>query len=799
MASKNLGTLTLDLVARIGGFTGPMDQATRQSQKRMKEIQNSARNTATAIKAIFGALAVGATFAKVITETQRAEQEQAQLAAVLRSTGEAAGYSRDQLNAMADSLEGRSIFSAGDINQAQTTLLAFTNIVGEEYERAMQSVIDMSARTGQSVQSVAETIGRALDTPSEGYASLSRQGFRFTEEQKKVIQALEATGKTAEAQAIILEALESTYGGAAQAARDTFGGSLQALRNTINALLTGEDGSLEAARGGVESLNRALLSSESKEAFAAIIAGLTSITRTAVEATSALVKMTQWAGESLAAFVNGPAIGDLDRIESRLTYLQDIASKFQDVGKPIPETTLREMDELNYKLEQTLKLQEGQEDASRRAAEAAARAREAANDEAGRKRDAQKAAEQAALAAQKEAEEREKAAKATARQAEQIRKQIEALQFQANTVGMTSDAVTLLRLELDGATDAQLAQAAAALNTVSAYEAQAEAIQKLNDAQEATNKEAVGILNSLMSEEDQLRQSYERRKQIILDATLLTEEQRQDALRGLQENFDEEMLELNGSFWEKYLAAAEDQLTNFDELASNVIENTTRKFGDAFESMIFDSKSFGDAATELFASLARSAVNALGQMAAQWLAYQAVQLLVGRTTQASASSTLIANAQATSLQASLAAFASTAAIPIVGPVLAPAAAATAAAATAPFVAGITAASLAGMAHDGIDAVPETGTWLLQKGERVTTAETSAKLDKTLDEVRNGSGGDVKIFNYGNDNVTAQKNQDGDWEVMIVRAENRIAAGIRSGKGAVGGAIEGAYGVARVGR
>ena len=46
-----------------------------------------------------------------------------------------------------------------------------------------------------------------------------------------------------------------------------------------------------------------------------------------------------------------------------------------------------------------------------------------------------------------------------------------------------------------------------------------------------------------------------------------------------------------------------------------------------------------------------------------------------------------------------------------------------------------------MAHDGIDAVPETGTWLLQKGERVTTAATSAKLDATLERVnRDTSGG-----------------------------------------------------------
>ncbi|MNL09110.1 hypothetical protein D3C87_1298590 [compost metagenome] len=48
-------------------------------------------------------------------------------------------------------------------------------------------------------------------------------------------------------------------------------------------------------------------------------------------------------------------------------------------------------------------------------------------------------------------------------------------------------------------------------------------------------------------------------------------------------------------------------------------------------------------------------------------------------------------------------------------------------------------ALAGMAHDGIDSVPQTGTWLLQKGERVTTAQTSAKLDKTLNDIKSPSG------------------------------------------------------------
>ena len=84
----------------------------------------------------------------MIRNTKQMEKEQAQLEAVLRSTGESAGFSREQLNEMASSMERTSTVSAGEINQAQTNLLAFTGIVGEQFPRALQSAIDMAARTG---------------------------------------------------------------------------------------------------------------------------------------------------------------------------------------------------------------------------------------------------------------------------------------------------------------------------------------------------------------------------------------------------------------------------------------------------------------------------------------------------------------------------------------------------------------------------------------------------------------------------------------------------------------------------
>lgn len=260
------GSIVIDLIARTGSLETDMQRAS----KRVKQFEKDTKVAAIALAAMTGAVA-GTAFGVFINNTIQAEKEQAQLAAVLKSTGEAAGYSRQQLNDMAKSMSMMSTVSAGDINNAQTTLLAFTGIVGEQFPQALQAAVDMAARTGMSVVQAAETIGRALDVPSQGLTSLSKQGFRFTDDQKKLAQQLEATGKTAEAQGIILAALEESYGGAAKAARDTFGGAVTGLKNSLNDLMTGEDGSLDGAKNAVNQLTNTLESEETKRAFAAFV------------------------------------------------------------------------------------------------------------------------------------------------------------------------------------------------------------------------------------------------------------------------------------------------------------------------------------------------------------------------------------------------------------------------------------------------------------------------------------------------------------------------------------------------
>ncbi|WP_272670924.1 tape measure protein [Providencia sp. PROV147] len=183
-----------------------------------------------------------------------------------------------------------------------------------------------------------------------------------------------------------------------------------------------------------------------------------------------------------------------------------------------------------------------------------------------------------------------------------------------------------------------------------------------------------------------------------------------------------------------------EEAQNYSQIAydsvTSIANATTSSISSNLKDLVNGTQTLGGTISSIVSDMGQSVVGALAEMTAKWLVYQAVQLAVGKTTQASAGTALFTNAQAMAKLAALNAYASTAAIPLVGPAMAPIAAASASAFAEPMAAGIGALSLSGMAHDGVDKVPETGTWLLQKGERVVTSQTSAKLDATLERVRN---------------------------------------------------------------
>lgn len=172
---------------------------------------------------------------------------------------------------------------------------------------------------------------------------------------------------------------------------------------------------------------------------------------------------------------------------------------------------------------------------------------------------------------------------------------------------------------------------------------------------------------------------------------------------------------------------------DFDQMWQDSVNRFSAGIGQVTADALFEAKGFGEGVRTVLVGVGKAAVRMLVEWGVQRLLTFSLEKGVNKAGAASAGAVMTTNAAAQVIQSGLNAFSSTAAIPIVGPALAPAAMATAMAATAPMasaVAGL-AGSMIGMAHDGIDNIPQDGTWLLQKGERVVDKRTNADLKRAL--------------------------------------------------------------------
>lgn len=161
------------------------------------------------------------------------EQTQAQLAAAIKSTGGAASRTRDQLNELSASLMAQTGINSDNIAKAEALLLTFTNIRSEIYDQTLPIMLDMNKALGQSLQSSAIQLGKALNDPILGFSALAEVGVSFSTEQRKIITNFQNSGDLASAQKVILEELAKEFGGVANAMAQTDSGKLEVFNTRI--------------------------------------------------------------------------------------------------------------------------------------------------------------------------------------------------------------------------------------------------------------------------------------------------------------------------------------------------------------------------------------------------------------------------------------------------------------------------------------------------------------------------------------------------------------------------------------
>ncbi|MFL3932454.1 phage tail tape measure protein, partial [Pseudomonas aeruginosa] len=735
MASRSLGTLTLDLIAKVGGFVAGMDAAERRSAKWRAQVEKDMKAAGKTIGIALGAGATAAATALVLVVNKQRDliDQQAKAAQMLDTTytslanlgraGELGGVGMEKIEAASRQLNlniGRAI--GGTKSQA------------EAFERLGLSAQDVYELPLD--QRIA-TINQALRDNVQASERASVAADIYGAKNAKAIQQLDP-GTIAEAARQVelfglnLSDVDAAKVEMANDALSTFGllgdGIAKQLTVELAPILKAVgDLFLESAEeaGGLGNVVQdSVQTAVNALAFLADAAdGVKRVFELAADAIiTGFSKASSIVANNAASILNVvsylPGVDYSDTVSSLRQFATEANGVAREAMANIDQTLSRPLAGQAFK-------------------QFYADAQKAAEDSAQATIDAREEVKKTGDAFVEESSKSQKAIKQTV---DAIDSQIRALQLQAEMVGMSTREQTLFKLALDGATQSQLDQAEAALNAVDAFD-------KVKKQQE----DYKSLVADLRTEEEQLTDQM-RERLAVLDAMqgLSDEERNRVASRIVSDSFSAppsfggadavvagpqgelDKIDKAEEELEKWYQTQLDLLNASREAKAELTAQwdeqelkLKQEHEDALAAIERSRQQVTMSANEqFFGNLSGLARTFFGEQSGLYKA-----AFVAEKSYAIAKTLL--NAPKTASDA----YAAMAGIPIIGPALGIAAAAAAVTAQLAQVAAVKNVNLSGMAHDGIDAVPETGTWLLEKGERVTTAETSAKLDRTLDDVR----------------------------------------------------------------
>lgn len=333
MATRSLGSLTLDLIAKIGGFEQGMGKAERRLDASMKRMERSVSRFTSFAKAAFFTIAGARVFGELAKRTDEQERAFRQLDAVMKSTGNAAGLAREEYISLAKAFQQTTRYGDETVLAAENILATFTQIRGNNFKQAIGVVLDMSTALGTDLKQSAIQVGKAINDPAYGMTLLTRVGVTFTDKQKKVIKALNDTGHVAEAQKVILDELTREFGGSAAAATDTFGGALDQLKNAFGDLLEGDGKGLNDATQSMRELTKVLQDPATVQGAQQITNALFKLASGAAKIVALVPNLTKFFSETVARSQGILSIDDPAGIEARNAAIQKELKAREGIAK----------------------------------------------------------------------------------------------------------------------------------------------------------------------------------------------------------------------------------------------------------------------------------------------------------------------------------------------------------------------------------------------------------------------------------------------------------------------------------
>jgi hypothetical protein len=218
-------SININILSNFNG-TG-FDKLTRELDRLntpMEKIGAVSRSLAPA--AIIGLTALSGMAVGALRAAEEAEVANNRLDSVARSMGLFGDNTKavtDRLKAFATETMKKIAVDDELILSTQAQLLTFkelaatADVTGGAFDRATTSAFDMAAVLGGTGEDNAIRLGKALQDPILGLTALRKAGVLFSDQQEASIKNFVAVGDTLSAQNMILDELETQFGGAAEA------------------------------------------------------------------------------------------------------------------------------------------------------------------------------------------------------------------------------------------------------------------------------------------------------------------------------------------------------------------------------------------------------------------------------------------------------------------------------------------------------------------------------------------------------------------------------------------------------
>lgn len=323
MATRSLGTLTLDLVAKIGGYTEPLDRASRRTKRTSDDISKNMRRVGVAIAAA-GVAAVAGTAALIKSQIDAADN--------LAKTSQAIGIEVEQLSA----LEYAAQLSGVEFNSLTSALGRFSRVVSDAdhglatAKRSFDTLDISIKRTDGTLKSSEELIGEIADRfadMDDGVRKTAVAQELFGRAGAQLIPLLNQgrdgiKGMTDEAERLGLVVDTKTAKAAEQ-----FNDNLTRLQSVITG--TGRELAGELLPNMVEFTNL-IQQPETQQAIKDIVLGIADLASTLVRATTALAGWSREFGEFIGSALHGVAADDIPRLTKELAELDERIARLSD-------------------------------------------------------------------------------------------------------------------------------------------------------------------------------------------------------------------------------------------------------------------------------------------------------------------------------------------------------------------------------------------------------------------------------------------------------------------------------------